>query len=182
MAAYFLNPERKDKIVIAYESRELVQVANDFMVGKAGTFTANGFKQVTIGNKAKKNAVETIIKELNRTGETDVYDGFSFFFARKLTKEELITMDQKRDEWLEHKMIWWIPYDDLKGYFKYWTQLRQLTRIYRLEEDILGNITKDDIEQDLVRLKHIHFPDEHKLNTKEKLEGVLRILGKKSNG
>ncbi|UCH92439.1 MAG: hypothetical protein JSV88_19370 [Candidatus Aminicenantes bacterium] len=182
MAAYFLNPERKDKIIIAYENRELVQVANDFIVGKAGTFTTGRFKQVTISKKMKINAVETILKELKRPGETDVYDGFSFFFARKLTKEELIVMDQKRDEWLEHKMIWWIPYDDLKGYIKYWTQLRQLTRIYLLEEDVLGNITKDDIQQDLARLKHIHFPEEHKINTKEKLEAVLKILEKKSNG
>lgn len=182
MAAYFLNPERKDKIIIAYENLDLVQVASDFMVGKAGTFTFGRFKQISISNKTGKNAAETIIKELNKTGEIDVYDGFSFFFEGKLTKEELIAMDQKRDEWLEHKMIWWIPYNDLKDYIKYWTQLRQLTRIYRLDEDVLGSITKDDIQQDLVRLKHIHFPEEHKLNTKEKLEAVLKILEKKSNG
>ena len=65
------------------------------------------------------------------------------------------------------QMLWWIQQDALKGYLRFWQQLRQLFRIYRLEEDLWRGITVPEIEQDIVAIRH--------LTRKRDPEGVHRL-------
>lgn len=176
MAAYFLNPERKDKIIIAYESKELAKLANDFIIGKAGTWRAGKYKDVNyddIPGGRLDIFLDKMYEEHN--------DGYSIIFEKKLTEADLIALDQRRDAFINYRMIWWIPYKDLKEYLQYWSQLRQFVRIYRLLEDFLGELKKEDIEQDLLILESIDFLKEHKIHIKKRLEKVLKSLKERSN-
>lgn len=180
MAAYFLSPERKDKIIIAYENKELVRLANDFIIGKAGTYKPGNFKNISF-EEVPEGQLDIYLDILSKEQQ---HDGYSIFFEKKLTPAELIALDQRRDAFNDYKMIWWIPYEDLKGYLKYWPQLRQFFKVYRLEEDIFGSLTREGIEQDLLLLDSIDFPEELKKDIKEKLERILNTLDErtKSNG
>ncbi len=88
-------------------------------------------------------------------------------------------MDQRRDTFIDFKMIWWIPYDDLKEYLKYWPQLREFFSIYRLEEDMLSNISKEEIEEDLEDIDLIDFSTQSKKQLKKRLRSVLNYLKNK---
>jgi hypothetical protein len=54
MASYFLDNERKDKIIIGYENRDAVKMANDFLIGKAGTYRPGHFKDISITKTGKR--------------------------------------------------------------------------------------------------------------------------------
>ncbi|NIN41220.1 MAG: hypothetical protein GTN82_04770 [Candidatus Aminicenantes bacterium] len=172
MAAYFLNPERKDKIIIAYENKELAQLANDFIIGKAGTYNAGNFKDINY-DEIPEGRLDFFLS----TFQEGQYDGYSIFFKKKLSKPELIALDQRRDAFIDYKMIWWIPYNDLKGYINYWPQLRQFYNIFRLEEDVLSNISIEEIEEDLEDIEAL-TPSEDPSNgqLKERLHKVLHYL------
>jgi hypothetical protein len=110
------------------------------------------------------------------------YDGYSIFFEKQLTPPELMAMDQRRDALIDYKMIWWFPYNDLKGYLKYWPQLRQFFNIFHLEEDVLGNISKKEIEEDLEDIEGMApSQDPSKGQLKERLQRVLNYLKKRED-
>jgi hypothetical protein len=172
MASFFLNDVRKDKIIIAYENPILVNLANDYLLGRAGVFKPGKYKEIILGDEKGEKIFEKILSEINGRD----YDGYSVFFKNKLHQDDLVTIDKKRDSLIDYKMIWWIQFEHLKSYFIYWTHLRQLFKIYRLEEDILSNITKEEIEEDLEDIKHIDFLVENKEEMKKRLEKVLNYL------
>jgi hypothetical protein len=133
MAAYFLNTDRKDKIIIAYENEELVKIANDFIIGKAGTYKPGNFKDIDYDD-ATGGQTDIFLNFL----EKDRYDGYSIFFKRKLTAAELQVLDQRRDAFSDYKMIWWIRYDDEFDYLREHCQessneftLKQLEEVLR---------------------------------------------------
>jgi hypothetical protein len=109
-------------------------------------------------------------------------DGYSIFFDKKLTERELISFDQKRDKFMDYKMVWWIPFDDLRHYLSYWTQLRQFFKIFRLEEDILGSLTKEEIEEDLDYVSHNDSETQNKNHIMRRLKKVLSYLETRKNG
>jgi hypothetical protein len=177
MAAYFLNPDRKDKIIIAYKDKELVKLANDFIIGKAGTYKPGNFKDLNY-DEIPGGQLYIFLSGLSK----EQYDGYSIFFEKQLTPPELMAMDQRRDALIDYKMIWWFPYNDLKGYLKYWPQLRQFFNIFHLEEDVLGNISKKEIEEDLEDIEGMApSQDPSKGQLKERLQRVLNYLKKRED-
>ena len=96
----------------------------------------------------------------------------------KMNHEQIVLFEKKRDHFLNFKMIWWIDDALLRTYLPSWTQLRQFFYIFRLEQDILGNISATEIKQDLEILKQIRTEagaEEHM----KKLKTVLKYLGKR---
>lgn len=174
MASYFLDNERKDKVIIGYENRDVVELANDFLIGKAGTYRPGNFKDIYIAKTGKKDKdmVEFILEAIAKTPA----DGYSIFFDKKLTERELYPFDQKRDKFIDYKMIWWIPFADLKRYLSCWTQLRQFFKIYYLEKEILGDLTKEEIEEDLDYVRQIDFNTQNKKHVQSRLKKVLKYL------
>lgn len=174
MASFFLSEERNDKIIIAYENESVVDFANNYIVGKAGTYKPIKYREIILDEGIRENIFEKIIDEISYND----YSGFSLFFKKRLSKDEISILDRKRDELLEHKMIWWIKFDNLKTYLSHWIHLRQFFKIYRLEQDILSGISIEEIENDLKNLQYLTF-EESSNYTKEKLIKVLKLLQEK---
>jgi hypothetical protein len=182
MASYFLDNARKDKFIIGYENKDAVEIANDFLIGKAGTYRPGHFKDIFITKPGKKDIVEFIVDSIVDSTKKAPADGYSIFFQQKLTQKELLSFDQKRDKFIEYKMIWWVPFDHLKDYLSHWTQLRQFFKIFHLEADILGSLTKEEIEDDLDYARHIDFETQNKTHVLRRLKKVLKYLETRKNG
>ncbi|MCL6589871.1 MAG: hypothetical protein K6U80_07960 [Firmicutes bacterium] len=168
LAAHFLVDSRKDLIIIVYENLELATVANDYIIGKAGTFKPIIYE--SFSNKSNAAIIERLLEK----GTT--VDGFSIFFEERLNDKAIRDLDERRDLLLEYKMIWWIPKKDISRYLSEWIHIRQNARIIRLEENILGIITSDEIEQDIADLKEINFKAEKKEHVQARLKNVLKYL------
>lgn len=177
LAAYFLNPERRDKVIIAYENAKLARPVNDLLIGKAGVYRPANFKDINFA-EVPDHRLDIYLNRL----ENEQNEGYSVFFDKQLTEEEAIALEQRRDVFIDYKMIWWIPFNDLKGYLKYWPQSRQFFKIFRLEEDILSTITKEEIAEDLEDLDHVESSTDTKEQLKERLQRVLDYLKMIKNG
>ncbi|MCU0286752.1 MAG: hypothetical protein MUF15_10160 [Acidobacteria bacterium] len=121
--------------------------------------------------------VEFIVGSIKKTPA----DGYSIFFEKELSEKELLAFDQKRDKFIDYKMVWWLPFDHLKRYLSYWTQLRQFFKIFHLEADILGNLSKKEIEEDLDYARHIDFETQNKKHVLHRLKKVLTYLETRKN-
>jgi hypothetical protein len=171
LASYFLNTERMDKIIIAYDNIELAKLASDFIIGRAGTYRPGNFKDIEF-DQVPHYRLDIYFKE----HEKEELDGYSVFFIKKIPKNELIELDQRRDAFIDQRMIWWVPYNDLMEYLKYWNQLRQFFKIYRLENDVLGSVSIEEIEEDMEDIEAIDFVEYNKEQLKKRLQNVLNYL------
>lgn len=169
LAAYFLEEKRKDKIIIAYDDSEIAKIANDFIVGKAATYKPVACKDIFLKNPTAENIFTEI-----RNNE-DKYTALSIFFGNALSDKDVLALNKLRDSFIQNRMIWWIRFDHLRRYLEKWTQLQQFFLIYRLDENLLAWITKDEVLEDL---EEIDDSDE----IKNRLKKVLHYLEGKKNG
>jgi hypothetical protein len=171
LAAYFLEEKRKDKIIIAYDDPEIAEIANDFIVGKAATYKPVECKDIFLENPTAENILTQI---RNNEGK---YTTLSIFFGNNLSPEDALTLNKLRDRFIQNRMIWWIKFDHLRSYLEKWTQLQQFFLIYRLDENLLAWITKEEVLEDLEELGESESDE-----MKKRLEKVLHYLEGKKNG
>ncbi len=171
LAAYFLEEKRKDKIIIAYDDPEIAEIANDFIVGKAATYKPVECKDIFLKNPTAENILTQI-----RNNE-EKYTALSIFFGKALSGEDALTLNKLRDRFIQNRMIWWIKFDHLRSYLEKWTQLQQFFLIYRLDENLLAWITKEEVLEDLEELEESESDE-----MKKRLEKVLHYLEGKKNG
>ncbi|MBW2570598.1 MAG: hypothetical protein JRE47_14850, partial [Deltaproteobacteria bacterium] len=170
LAAYFLEEKRKDKIIIAYDDPEIAQIANDFIVGKAATYKPVECKDIFLENPTAENILTQI-----RNNE-EKYTALSIFFGNALSDKDALTLNKLRDSFIQNRMIWWIRFDHLRSYLEKWTQLQQFFLIYRLDENLLAWITKEEVLEDLEEID-----DSDSDEMKNRLKKVLHYLEGKKN-
>ncbi len=171
LAAYFLEEKCKDKIIIAYDDPEIAEIANDFIVGKAATYKPVACKDIFLENPTAKDIFTEI-----RNNE-DKFTALSIFFGNRLAGNDVLILNKLRDSFIQNRMIWWIKFDDLRGYLEKWTQLQQFFLIYKFDENLLAWITKEEVLEDL---KEIDDSDSDEM--KNRLKKVLHYLEGKKNG
>jgi len=171
LAAYFLEEKRKDKIIIAYDDPEIAEIANDFIVGKAATYKPVACKDIFLENPTAENIFTEIRKN------EDKYTALSVFFGNALSGEDALTLNKLRDRFIQYRMIWWVKFDHLRNYLEKWTQLQQFFLIYRLDENLLAWITKEEVIEDLEELEESESDE-----MKNRLKKVLHYLEGKKNG
>lgn len=175
MASFVVNSERKDKIIIAYKKRDLVDLANDYIIGRAGCYKSIQFNEIFLNTGSSKNFFMTIIESI----DDDKFDAYSILFDDILSKDQMLLFEKNRDQFIEHKMVWWIEDNALQKYLPCWTQLRQFFYIFRLEQDILKSMTTKEIKQDLDILQYSQSENGAEQHIK-KLKAVLKFLQKKA--
>jgi hypothetical protein len=104
---------------------------------------------------------------------------YSVELTGKWTEAQLRDLDHRRDILGNLQMLWWIQQDDLKRYLRFWPQLRQFFRIYRLEDELWRGITMKEIQADIDFIKDMS--DESDLEGVRRLSAVLAYL-KESGG
>jgi hypothetical protein len=171
LAAYFLEEKRKDKIIIAYDDLEIAEIANGFIVGKAATYKPVECKDIFLKNPTAENIFTEI-----RNNE-DKYTALSIFFGNALSDKDVLTLNKLRDRFIQNRMIWWIKFDHLRSYLEKWAQLQQFFLIYRLDENLLAWITKEEVLEDLEEID-----DSDSDEMKNRLKKVLHYLEGKKNG
>jgi hypothetical protein len=171
LAAYFLEEKRKDKIIIAYDDLEIAEIANGFIVGKAATYKPVECKDIFLKNPTAENIFTEI-----RNNE-DKYTALSIFFGNALSDKDVLTLNKLRDRFIQNRMIWWIKFDHLRSYLEKWAQLQQFFLIYRLDENLLAWITKEEVLDDLEEID-----DSDSDEMKNRLKKVLHYLEGKKNG
>lgn len=150
IAASLLSKDRKDRILIAYKDEKILDASRACIFAKANTYEYQRYEHTVITGGENKNPVGQIEQIL--THNTDI---FSFDFKGKLTDSQLSILNKHRDIFINYQMIWWLPYKRVKEYLPHWIQLRELFEFYVLEDEMLGSLSKEDIEADIMFFKEL---------------------------
>ena len=164
IAAGLFGIERQDRIIVTYRERVNLEIVRDFLVGEANTYATFPCEEITLEGGDGR---EPIVDLLARIADPDPNRIYSVELTGKWTEAQLRNLDHRRDVLGDLQMLWWIQHEDLKLYLRYWPQLRQYFRIYRLEDDLLGGITFEEVQADIDFIKGMsEGPDQ---------EGVRRL-------
>jgi len=163
--------ERQDRIVITYQNREGLDAVRDFLVGEANTYSYFSCNEIILEGGEDSNPV---IELLTRLTEPDSGCIYSVEFTGEWTESQLRNLDHRRDLFSDLQMLWWIQQDDLKRYLRFWPQLRQFFRFYRLEDELWRGISTEEIQADINFIKSIS--DETDPEGVRRLQNVLSYL------
>ncbi len=176
IGAGLFGVERQDRIIITYRDNSNVEAVRDFLVGEANTYSNFPCEEITLEGGEDRNPVNEL---LMRLGDKDINRIYSIEITGKWTEEQLRDLDHRRDLLSNLQMLWWIKQDELKHYLRFWPQLRQFFRIYRLEDELWRGITLEEIQADIDFIKDMS--DEIDPEGVRRLSAVLAYL-KESGG
>lgn len=176
IGAGLFGVERQDRIIITYQDRKNLETVRDFLVGEANTYSLFPCEEITLeGGEGREPVVELLI----RLADRDPNRIYSVELTGKWTDAQLRDLEHRRDILDNLQMLWWIQQDDLKRYLRFWPQLRQFCRIYRLEDELWRGITVEEIQADIDFIKDMS--DEADPEGVRRLSAVLTYL-KESGG
>ncbi len=171
IAAGLFGVERQDRIIITFRVRANLEAVKDFLVGEANTYSLFPCEGITLeGGEGR----EPVIELLMRLADQDANRIYSVELTGKWTEAQLRDLEHRRDILDNLQMLWWIQQDDLKRYLRFWPQLRQFFRIYRLEDELWRGITKEEIQADIDFIKDMS--DESDPEGVRRLRNVLVYL------
>ena len=176
IGAGLFGVERQDRIIITYRERKNLEAVRDFLVGEANTYAYFSCEEITIeGGEGREPVTELMV----RLADKDPNRIYSVELSGKWTDAQLRDIDHRRDILDNLQMLWWIQQDDLRRNLRFWPQLRQFFRIYRLEDELWRGITMEEIQADIDFIKDIvNEPDPEGIR---RLASVLAYL-KESGG
>ena len=168
--------ERQDRIIITYQKRKNLEAVRDFLVGEANTYSHFPCEEIILeGGKGREPVIELLVRLTDR----DPNRIYSVELTGKWTDIQLRDLEHRRDILDNLQMLWWIQQDDLKRYLRFWPQLRQFFRIYRLEDELWRGITMEEIQADIDFIKEMS--EESDPEGVRRLSAVLSYL-KESGG
>ena len=164
IGAGLFGVERQDRIVVAYERRENLELVRDFLVGKANTYGFFPCEEIALVGGDGRRPVQEL---LTRLAERDPNRIFSVDVTGDWTDGQLRDLERRRDLFDNLQMLWWVQEAPLKRYLAFWQQLRQLFRFYRLEDELWRGIAPEEIEADIDVISS--------LSSEEDPEGIRRL-------
>ncbi len=174
IAAALLSKDRKDRILIAYKDKKILEAARAYIFAKANTYEYQRYEHRIITGGKNQNPLQQIEETL--AIDTDI---FSFDLEGDWSEVQLDILNKHRDIFIYYQMIWWVPYKNIKKYLPHWVQLRELFEFYVLEDEMLGSLSKEDIESDILFLEDlIESENSAESETVKNFKIVLEFLKK----
>ena len=150
IGAGLFGVERQDRIIITYRERGNLEAVRDFLVGETNTYSPFTCEEIILEGGEDR---EPVIELLTGLADRDPNRIYSVELTGKWTEAQLRNLDHRRDILANLQMLWWIQQDDLKRYLRFWPQLRQFFRVYRLEDELWRGVTTEDIQADIDFIK-----------------------------
>jgi len=138
--------ERQDRIIVSYRDRKNLEAVRDFLVGKANTYGYFPCAEIILQGGEGHEPVEEL---LIRVKDQDPNRIYSVEINGNWTDSQLRDLERRRDVLGDLQMLWWVEQGVLKRYLRFWPQLRQFFRIYRLEGELWRGITEEEIQADI---------------------------------
>jgi hypothetical protein len=166
IAAGLYGTERQDRIIVSYKQRGNLESVRDFLIGKANTYSFFPCTDIMLVGGDGEHPIEELMSKLSTRDPNCIY---SVEMQGNWTDAQLRDLEHRRDLFDNLQMLWWVQEDALQRYLPFWQQLRQLFRIYRLEEELWRDISVDEIEADIELIQD--------LSSENDPEGVCRLKG-----
>ena len=146
VAAALFSVDRRDRVLIAYRDPSVMEVARDYLAGKASEMGFSPVVSIDLGAMLEGERLARLFAALTDAEGHAIY---SILLPQSPDKPFLRQLDRRRDVFVPYEMLWWVRTEDLPLYLQEWPQLRQLMSVYILEDELLGSLKPDEVQADL---------------------------------
>ena len=151
-ASSLFSANRQDRVMVSYCDPLNLNVAVDFLIGKAATYGPFVCRELHLKGGEGTDPVVDLVSQVKAKDLSIVY---AVFMEGSWTKAQLDALERLRDRFVETQMIWFVEHAALLNYLPHWPQFRQLMRFYVLEDDYLGSLSAEEMRADLEMLEDI---------------------------
>lgn len=163
VASSLFSVNRQDRVLVSYRDPENLNVALDYLVGKAATYGPFVCREVRLRGG---EGVDPIVPLMAKVSAKDPSLVYAVFMEGAWTDVQLDALERVRDRFVDAQMLWFVEHKALLGYLPHWPQFRQLLRFYVLEDDFFSTLSRDEIEGDIAVLGHLGAAND---------KGVMRL-------
>ncbi|MBN1579039.1 MAG: hypothetical protein JW913_20925 [Chitinispirillaceae bacterium] len=151
LSVSLLSVNRNDRIIIVYSDEKILEATRALLVAKANTYEYQTYHHFDLKDDREyppcdilreKLDLDTAVLSVNFIG--DVWE-----------KQSLVEIEKLRDLFAERQLLWWIPEKNLNLFLSQWVQLRQLFKIFVLEDELLNNLSEEEILADIEFFKDL---------------------------
>jgi hypothetical protein len=170
VASSVFSANRQDRIMVSYRDPQNLNIALDYLIGKAATYGPFLCHEIRLIGGAGADPVATLMVEIKQRDEATIY---AVFMEGAWTSDQLDALERLRDRFIDAQMLWFVEHKALLRYLPRWPQFRQLLRFYVLEDDFLAPLSKEEIDADLSVLSSVSGPERKGIG---RLRRVLQYL------
>jgi hypothetical protein len=152
VASSLFSANRQDRIMVSYRDPQNLNIAVDYLIGKAATYGPFLCREIRLTGGAGNDPVAKLMAEVSQKDEVTIY---VLFMEGKWLPDQLDTLERLRDRFIDIQMLWFIEHAALLRCLPHWPQFRQLLRFYVLEDDFLGALSKEELDEDLSVLSNV---------------------------
>jgi hypothetical protein len=172
VANALFSVNRRDRVLIAYHDQTAMEVARDYLAGKAGEM---GFSPVVSIDLETTPEEELMTRLFAMLTDVDGHAIYSIQMQRSPDKAFLGQLDKRRDVFVPYEMLWWVRIEDMALCLQEWPQLRQLMAVYILEDELLGSLNPEEVQGDLDYLA-IMEKDKPLQEAEQRFRHVLNVV------
>ena len=145
ISSALLSRDRDDRIIVAFEQDSNLAAVLAYLKAKSNTYEYQTWHHCVIEGG---DGQTPLIKMLDAFA-TKAIDIYSMELRGEFTPEQLRELNVRRDAFIGKQLIWWVPKEQLRKYMEEWTQLRQLFKVFVLEDDMVKALKAEEIQADL---------------------------------
>lgn len=172
VAAALFSVNRRDRVLIAYRDPSVMEVARDYLAGKASEMGFSPVVSIDLGAMLEGERLARLFAALTDTEGHAIY---SILLTQSPDKTFLRQLDRRRDVFVPYEMLWWVRTEDLPRCLQEWPQLRQLMSVYILEDELLGSLKPNEVQADLDYLALLK-KDQPLQEAEQRIQHVLNVV------
>jgi hypothetical protein len=176
VASSLFSVNRQDRIMISYRQPQNLNIAIDYLIGKASTYGPFLCREIHLVGGKTADPVASLMSLTEKKNEATIY---VVYMEGDWTTSQLDTLDRLRDRFEDLEMLWFAEHRSLLRYLRHWPQFRQLLRFYVLEDDFLSPLSRPEIEADLAVIRDIGGTNKEGIR---RLNRLLHYLKRRARG
>ena len=146
-----LSVNRNDRVIIVYSDDKVLEATRALLIAKANTYEYQRCYHFELEDSQEYPPGDFLREKLDVDAEIISVN----FVGDKWDKNRLVEIEKMRDLFVERQLLWWIPQKKIDFFLSQWVQLRQLFKIFVLEDELLNNLSEKEILSDIEFFKDL---------------------------
>jgi hypothetical protein len=155
LSVSLLSVNRNDRIIIVYSNENILEATRTLLVAKANTYEYQACHHFELTDNREHPPCDILREKLGLDAAIISVN----FIGDNWEKQSLVEIEKMRDLFSERQLLWWIPERHINFFLSHWVQLRQLFKIFVLEDELLNNLSEKEIKSDIEFFKDLATDD-----------------------
>jgi len=150
LSAALLVSGRHDPAMLVFRSPALVTPISEALFAAANTYEPHVCVHRVVRGTGRQQAPPDLLDAVRETA-----DVLSLELVGDWSDDEILAIDRLREELTRFETLLWVPAERAPIFLRRWDHLRQMARLVVLDDEVLEQMSRDDVQADLAAIEDL---------------------------